>query len=89
LFWGLRPPAPGIFRFDAIPDNRFLLLGPGLKVSPSLVWPRSRRSGCFPASPYPPLRPLVVYSQMTEEFNGGTKKSLIVAALSDMVNIVP
>ena len=31
------------------------------KPAPAWSWPRSRRSGCFPAEPYPPLRPLVVY----------------------------
>ncbi len=29
--------------------------------TPAWSWPRSRRSGCLPAEPYPPLRPLVVY----------------------------
>src|SRR5438094_9933069 len=51
--------------------------------NPSLLWPRSRRSVCFPAETYPPLRSLKVYSQMAEEFNRGTKKSLTFAALSD------
>lgn len=45
--WGLRPQTPGIFRFAANPSE--------LNCHPS------RRSGCFPAEPYPPLRSPVVY----------------------------
>ena len=26
-------------------------------TAPALVWPRSQRSGCIPAEPYPLLRP--------------------------------
>ena len=34
--------------------------GDQFALAPAWSRPRSRRSGCFPAEPYPPLRPLVV-----------------------------
>src|ERR1700686_5409073 len=48
------------------------------------TWPRSRRSACFPAEAYPPLRPLKVYPQQECNVTVERKKSLNVAALSDM-----
>src|ERR1700733_6281441 len=38
--------------------------------------PRNRRSGCIPAEPYPPLRPLVVYPQQQIYVNEREKKEL-------------
>src|ERR1700722_7569840 len=55
-----------------------------LSPNPSLVLARSRRSGCFPAEPYPPLRSLEVYPERAMICNYGTKKRLTFAALSDM-----
>ena len=53
--------------------------------NPSLVWPRSRRSVCFPAEAYPPLRSPAVYLHELLCAMAERKKSLILAALSDMV----
>jgi len=47
-------------------DYFFLGLSCAWKLAPAWSWPRSRRSGCFPAEPCPPLRPLVVYAQPTQ-----------------------
>ena len=38
-----------------------------MAVTLSLVRPLSRRSGCVPALPYPPLRPLEVYRNMDKQ----------------------
>src|SRR6266446_6997681 len=51
LNWGLRPQTPGIYRFQA----RMACGGGGLsRLLPFRLL--SRRSGCVPALPYPPLR---------------------------------
>src|SRR2546425_13106699 len=54
----------------------------------SLVRPRSRRSGCVPALPYPPLRSGVVYRDLVQRgaLTGtwSRKKCLTAAALSYM-----
>src|SRR5881397_3153376 len=57
----------------------------------SLVRPRSRRSGCVPALPYPPLRSGVVYRDFAKQAPCGRqkqktsrKKCLTAAALSYM-----
>ena len=50
LNWGLRPQTPGIYRFQA----RMAWGGGGLsRLLPFRLL--SRRSGCVPAEPYPPL----------------------------------
>jgi hypothetical protein len=51
LNWGLRPQTPGIYRFRA----RMVCHGGGWsRLLPFRLL--SRRSGCVPALPYPPLR---------------------------------
>src|SRR6478736_5368575 len=57
--------------------------------TPAWSWPRSRRSGCLPAEPYPPLRPVVVYPQGRHCAMVEGKNSLTFSALSDMPHIVP
>jgi hypothetical protein len=60
------PKPPGIFRFGA--KSKFALFvrerskaSGGGEASPRTCFqPLSRRSGCFPAEPYPPLRPLTI-----------------------------
>ena len=44
-------------------QSNSLQLGLSSTPAPAWSWPRSRRSACFPAEAYPPLRPLVVYPQ--------------------------
>lgn len=55
-------------------------------ATPALTWfwPRSRRSGCFPAEPYSPLRSLVVYLNGNVQLKKNQKWGLTSAALSDM-----
>ena len=55
LTWGRCPQTPGIFRFAA----RMNYFGERVAPPPGPFRPLSRRSGCVPAVPYPPLR----YSQ--------------------------
>ena len=51
LNWGLRPQTPGIYRLRA----RMAYCGGGRsRLLPFRLL--SRRSGCVPALPYPPLR---------------------------------
>jgi hypothetical protein len=57
----------------------------GSNLEPSLVWPRSWRSASFPAEAHPPLRPFVVYPDEQVFRNGGKKKTLTFAAISDIV----
>ena len=52
--------------------------------TPVWSWPRSRRSGCVPAEPYPSLRSLVVYSESSFVCKIERKNALTIAALSDM-----
>jgi len=52
LSWGLCPQTPGIFRDPAIPGCQFKTGGAAFAAT-ALVWPRSQRSGCIPAEPYP------------------------------------
>jgi hypothetical protein len=85
--WELCPQTPGIYRFDANPSESSSSLGLSVAPNPSLVLARSRRSACFPAEAYPPLRSPVVYPQSAVLCNGSRKKGLIIAALSDMVDI--
>jgi len=51
LPWGRRPQTPGIYRFRA----RMKACG-GRWLGLRSFRPLSRRSGCVPAVPYPPLR---------------------------------
>jgi hypothetical protein len=44
-----------------IPVNELDCWGPVLRRTPAWSWPRSRRSACFPAEAYPPLRSFVMY----------------------------
>jgi hypothetical protein len=57
--------------------------------TPAWFRPRSRRSACFPAEAYPPPRSLVVYLELQFRATDERKKSLIIAALSDMLHIGP
>ena len=84
FLWGLSPQTPGIYRLDANPRESLLPLGLSFNRTPAWSWPRSRRSACFPAEAYPPLRPLVVYPQQQSCATVERKKSLIISALSDM-----
>ena len=52
LHWGLCPQTPGIFRFPA----RMVVFRERATPAPMPFRPLSRRSGCVPAVPYPPLR---------------------------------
>lgn len=65
LRWGPAPKPPGFIALIPIP--RFL--GLSLKRSavndtPPRSWTLGRRSGCFPALPYPPPRPEALYSKL-------------------------
>ena len=84
FLWGLSPQTPGIYRLDANPSESLLPLGLSFNRTPAWSWPRSRRSACFPAEAYPPLRPLVVYPQQQFCATVERKKSLIISALSGM-----
>jgi hypothetical protein len=53
--WGRYPQTPEFFAFQP----EWIVLGSGLRPPPGPFRPLSRRSGCVPAVPYPPLR----YSQ--------------------------
>jgi len=80
-------PRPlGFIASMPIPAND-LQLGFSFRRTPAWSWPRSRRSGCFPAEPYLSLRPLVVYPQGCRYAMVERKKDLIIAALSDMADI--
>jgi hypothetical protein len=47
-------PPPGFYRFNANPEAA-IMRGAAVDTLPQ-SWPLSRRSGCFPALPYPPPR---------------------------------
>ncbi len=57
LDWRLRLQTSGIYRLPCHPRRRSRGRA---KPAPDLVWPRSQRSGCIPAEPYPLLRPAPV-----------------------------
>ena len=69
-----------------IPVDYFCWGSARFETGPSLVLAPESRSGCFPAVPCPPLRPLVVYLVPAVLRKTETKKLLIIAALSDMAN---
>jgi hypothetical protein len=55
---GASPQTPGIYRVYCLPVVVLFLPGQrDLRATPVRRYrPRSRRSGCIPALPYPPLR---------------------------------
>ena len=81
---GTLPPTLGSF---ALEPSRFLIFNAGARLlrAPDLVWPRSRRSVCFAAEAYPPLRSKGVYLYELLYAMTDRKKSLNVAALLDML----
>ena len=89
FFWGLRPQAPGILPLYCQSQLINFLAGLGCLAKPQPgLGPGVRRSGCVPAEPYPPLRPLVVYSEGGFSTMPERKNHLTGAALSDMRLIV-
>src|SRR5262245_53148794 len=75
-FLGTLSPDPWDFSLlMPIPVDE-LWLGASSIPAPAWSWPRSRRSGCLPAEPHPPLRPVVVYSQNWSHAMGETKTGL-------------
>ena len=56
LNWRLCLQTSGIYRVPAIPGRSRINRRGGACPPPALVWPRSQRSGCIPAEPYPLLR---------------------------------
>ena len=62
--WGPAPRPPGIYRFDPNPEARGTSEVGCQLDTPPRSWALSRRSGCFPALPYPPPRP---WASLTED----------------------
>jgi hypothetical protein len=80
-------PRPlGFAALMPIPVHLVRRWGSALHRTPAWSWPRSRRSACFPAEAYPPLRSLVVYPQRQSCATGERKRPLTIAALSDMAD---
>ena len=56
-FLELEAPPPDLRDLSRSCHPRWLAATAGAgQARPSLVWPRSQRSGCIPAEPYPLLR---------------------------------
>src|ERR1700684_1834344 len=81
-------PGPlGFIAMMPIPVNDICSQGSFFTEPQPWSWPRSRRSGCVPAEPYPPPRSLEEYSREPSNAITKRKKQLTFAALADMVDI--